>query len=203
MKNISEKIVILPIVLFIIILNIWSCEKESETIHLEGKKVYTVSDFTEIEGRAGYYPFHFPFSVVDYDLLNLVVTPYNHTEVIRINYERKTNDQSVFLGNIFMPYYITYHFANGNDTTVVRNAPEYLGLKAQRVPNQIDNQLAASNPESWVEYARTKKYDNPYLPYCGINRSRFYFNLKNSSGQRFTEQIEPDCTNWIKIKFIL
>lgn len=198
---------ILFLVALLVTLGIASCFKdESSDTKTSNKKVFTLEDFESINNtdRNGtYYPFHFPYSLTEYDVFKTQITAYNHSEVERVNYERISLDRHSYLNQIFNPYKVKYSFVNGTDTTVIRLCPEYLGDKAQRTPNNIYNQLEASNPEIFVIITRSKRYDMIYVPYCGGVKYRFYWEVFTSSNQKFYVQIEPNCGNWIDYQFIL
>jgi hypothetical protein len=186
-------------------LGIASCLKD-DIEQSTTKKVYDLEDFESINTslkNGSYAPFHFPYSLTEYDVFKTQITAYNHTEVERVNYERISLDQHNLWGNIFNPYKVKYSFVNGTDTTVIRLCPEYLGDKAQRTPNNIDNQLDAANPEIFVLLTRSKRYDMIYVPYCGGVKYRFYWDVLTSSNQKYYVQIEPNCGNWIDYQFIL
>lgn len=197
---------ILFLVVLMVALGIASCLKDDSFQTQTSKKVYHLEDFESINNtdRNGtYYPFHFPHSLTEYDVFKTQIIAYNHTEVERVNYERISLDQHNLWGNIFNPYKVKYSFVNGTDTTVIRLCPEYLGDKAQRTPNNIDNQLDAANPEIFVILTRSSMYDKIYIPYCGGVKYSFYWDVLTSSNQKYYVQIEPNCGNWIDYQFIL
>ena len=197
---------ILFLVALLVALGIASCIKDDSFKTQTSKKVYDLEDFESFNTslkNGTYYPFHFPYSITEYDVFKTQVIAYNHSEVERINYDRISLDRHNLNGDIFNPYKVKFTFVNGTDTTVTRLCPEYLGDKSQRTPNNIDNQLDAANHEIFVILTRSSRYDIIYIPYCGGIKYRFYWDVFTSSNQKYFVQIEPNCSNWIDYQFIL
>jgi hypothetical protein len=160
-------------------------------------------DTLNISNRNGYYPFHSPYAMMDYDIFNPTKLYINNLlKLDTVFYNRVNNDRNVYLGVLFNPFKIRYKYSNGRDTTFVRLAPAYIADTEIRVPIPAYNQLHSGNPEYWTTIERTHRRVKVLSPYCGKDVWKWTYHIITSGWKAVNEELDSNCSNQLQYNMI-